>query len=243
MLRWLKQMPPHTNKWTMSLWSAAAAVGCLPLILLSFSSSIFYAPTSRSSASGAFFGSLLCFVFPMQISNLIASFTFQHFVYRQRVATTSGFSTSLQAAGRGIGTLASGIIFALSGANDGDASNPVPGFGGSVALACAVLLSSAAIAVVGYNREFGEGGLNCGPCFSFKAKAAGGGGAGGLSAAAASSPPPPAETLAAKPASALKGGKAAAAPKADRAAAAGAAAAAAAAGGDDDVEKAGVVSK
>jgi hypothetical protein len=217
LLRWLKQTPPHTNKYTMVVWSAAAAFGCLPLLVLSFGTSVFYQPTSSAAASGAFFASLLCFVFPMQISNLIASFVFQHFVDRNRVATTSGFSTSLQAAGRGIGVLASGFIFALSGANDGDEGNPVPGFGGSVALACAVLLSAAAISAFCYSKEFGEGGLNCGPCFSLQQKtkaAAGGGGEDGFSTAkttSGKSPPPSDAALAGRPGSAMKGAKAAAA--------------------------------
>lgn len=183
MLRWLRQTPPHTNKWTMVLWSAAAAAGCTPLIVLSFGTRLFYVPTSRSAASGSFFASLLCFVFPMQVSNLIGSFVFQHFVDRTRVATSSGFSTSLQAAGRGLGVLASGVVFALTGANDGDESNPVPGFGGSVCLSCATLLGAALIAAFCYSREYGEGGLNCGPCFSLqeeaKKKKRGGGGGGG----------------------------------------------------------------
>ena len=257
MLRWLRQTPPYTNKWTMVAWSAAAAIGCIPLVVLSFGTSVFYQPTSRAAASGAFFASLLCFVFSMQISNLIASFVFQHFVDRNRVATTSGFSTSLQAAGRGVGVLASGVIFALSGANDGDEGNPVPGFGGSVALACAVLLSAAAIAAFGYSKDFGEGGFNCGPCFSSQQKGKGaaggggegGGGASGYSAAATTTSgkglPSSDVALAARPGSAMKGAikgeteaataaAAPAVPKAD--------AAAAAAGGDDDVEKA-VVSK
>lgn len=193
MLRWLRQTPPHTNKWTMVLWSSAAAAGCAPLIVLSLATRLFYAPTSRSAASGSFFASLLCFVFPMQVSNLIGSFVFQHFVDRTRVATSSGFSTSLQAAGRGLGVLASGVVFALTGANDGDEGNPVPGFGGSVCLSCATLLGAALIAAFCYSREYGEGGLNCGPCFSLqeekKRKTRGGGGGGetavggGLSAA------------------------------------------------------------
>ena len=239
LLRWLKQTPPHTNKWTMVLWSAAAAVGCIPLIVLSFGTDLFYAPTPRSAASGSFFASLLCFVFPMQVSNLIGSFVFQHFVDRTRVATSSGFSTSLQAAGRGLGVLASGVIYALTGANDGDHSNPVPGFGGSVILACAVLLGAALIAAFCYSREYGEGGLNCGPCFSLQEKKKSGevgGVGGGLSAAAAAaaasgkSPPP-------RPGSALKGSKASAA-----AAASAGASDAEVAAGDADVEKA-VVSK
>lgn len=203
----------------MGLWSGAAALGCLPLLVLSFGTSLFYSPTSRTAASASFFASLLCFVFPMQIANLIGSFVFQHFVDRSRVATTSGFSTSMQAAGRGIGVLASGFIFALSGANDGDESNPVPGFGGSVAVAAAVLFSATLIAACCYGKEFGEGGLNCGPCLSFKAAAGGGG--GGFSAATTTtsgkSPPPSDAALATRPGSAMKGAKeaAAAVPKAD----------------------------
>ena len=226
MLRWLRQTPPHTNKWTMVLWSAAAAVGCAPLVVLSFGTRLFYAPTSRSAASGSFFASLLCFVFPMQVSNLIGSFVFQHFVDRTRVATSSGFSTSLQAAGRGIGVLASGVIFVLAGANDGDEGNPVPGFGGSVCLACAVLLGAALIAAFCYSREYGEGGLNCGPCLSVQEKKGGEEGAGASSAAASGKSPP-------RPGSAVKGSKAAAAAAATDSGGA---------AGDPDVEKA-VVSK
>jgi hypothetical protein len=191
MLRWLRQTPPHTSKWTIALWSAAAAIGCVPLLVLSFGTRLFYADSStRAVASGSFFGSLFCLIFPMQLSNLIGSFVFQHFIDRTRVSTTSGFNTAMQAAGRGLGTLGSGIIFALLSGNDGDLGNPVPGFGGSVGITCAVMLAGAAIATFGYSDErYGNGGvLNCGPCLSVRVKGEGGGGGGGSGASAPSSP-------------------------------------------------------
>lgn len=231
LLRWLRQTPPYTNKWTMVLWSTAAAVGCTPLVVLSFGTRLFYAPTPRATASGSFFASLLCFVFPMQVSNLIGSFVFQHFVDRARVSTSSGFNTAMQATGRGIGVLASGVVFSLASGNDGDESNPVPGFGGSIALSCAVLLSAAVIAAVCYSKDYGEGGLNCGPCFSLQQQQR------GETETSRSKAPPPnaAATLAARPGSAMKGAKA----KAMGAVAA----EPAAAPGTDDVEKAVVARK
>jgi len=194
LLRWLKQTPPHTSKWTLALWSFAAAVGCIPLIVLSFGTRLFYADSStRAVASGSFFGSLFCLIFPMQLSNLIGSFVYQHFVDRTRVGTTSGFNTAMQATGRGLGTLGSGIVFALLSGNDGDLGNPVPGFGGSIGITCAVMFTGAAIAVLGYSDErYGNGGvLNCGPCLSVRVKGEGGGGG-------ASAPSSPATAVASK---------------------------------------------
>ena len=129
--------------------------------------------------------------------------------------------------------LASGVIFSLASGNDGDESDPVPGFGGSVALACVTMLAAAGIAALSYNKDFGEGGLNCGPCLSSQKqgkRGGGGGGAGGGFATMSSKSPSGASPQTARPgSSALKGAKTVAA------AAAGAASAAVEA---PDVEKA-----
>lgn len=235
MLRWLKQTPPHTNKWTLVLWSAAAGIGCIPLLVISFGTKLFYAPTPRATASGSFFASLFCLVFPMQVSNLIGSFVYQHFVDRTRVATSSGLNTAMQATGRGVGVLASGIIFALASGNDGDDGNPVPGFGGSIAMTCAVMLSASAIAALSY-KDYGEGGLNCGPCFSLQQQQRK---KDGLVATSSGKSPADAPPLAPRPGSAVKGTGAG---PADLSASAAAAAAKADAAASEavDVERAGV---
>lgn len=109
----------------------------------------------------------------------------------------------MQATGRGLGVLGSGVVFALVSGNDaGDTGNPVPGFGASVGITCAAMFAGAAIAILGYKKYDGGGIVNCGPCLSVRVKRSGGGD-GGEGGGAVSSPPSPsavatAATVAAK---------------------------------------------
>ena len=173
LLRALRQHPPHTNKWVLTLWSTLAACGGVPLVVLSLATTLFHAPPPdpRAVAFAAFFVALFVMIMPTQMVNVLASFVYQHFTDRTRTGPTSGFNTAAQAFGRGLGTLVSGILYAAIYKGSARHVTPVPGFGASIAFTIATNVACAIVAATRF-PGYGEGGLNCGSCIHV-----GGGGA------------------------------------------------------------------
>ena len=166
LLRALRQSPPFTNKWVVALWSALSAVGGVPLAALTLGTAVFASPPedTRVVAFVLFFVALLIMIMPTQMVNILGSFVYQHFTDRTLVGPSSGFNTMAQAAGRGIGTLASGVIFAIMYPhNGGRHTTPVPGFGASIVFTIATNVAVALLAALLF-PTYGAGGLHCGPC-------------------------------------------------------------------------------
>lgn len=166
MLRGLRQSPPFTNKWVLALWATLSAAGGVPLAALALGTAVFASPPedTRAVAFVVFFIALLIMIMPTQIVNILGSFVYQHFTDRTRVGPSSGFNTIAQAAGRGIGTLASGIIFAIMyPTNGGRHTTPVPGFGAAIVFTIATNVVVALLAALLF-PTYGAGGLHCGPC-------------------------------------------------------------------------------
>ena len=165
LLRTLRQNPPHTNKWVLTLWAVLAAAGGVPLVVLSLATPLFKAPPPdpRSVAFIIFFAALFVMIMPTQMVNILGSFVYQHFTDRTRTGPSSGFNTAAQALGRGLGTLISGVLYAAIYRGSARGVTPVPGFGASVAFTIATNIACAVIASVCF-PGYGVGGLNCGPC-------------------------------------------------------------------------------
>lgn len=165
LLRALRQSPPFTNKWVVTLWAVLAAAGGVPLAVISLASRLFASPPeeTRAVAFVIFFGTLLIMIMPTQMVNILGSFVYQHFTDRHRVGPSSGFNTMAQAAGRGIGTLASGVLYAAIYRGPARHTTPVPGFGAAIIFTIATNVACALMSSLLF-PTYGAGGLHCGPC-------------------------------------------------------------------------------
>lgn len=165
LLKALRQNPPFTNKWVVSLWAILSAAGGVPLAVISLATALFASPPeeTRAVAFAIFFVCLLVMIMPTQMVNILGSFVYQHFTDRTRVGPSSGFNTMAQAAGRGLGTLASGILYAAIYRGPARHTTPVPGFGASILFTVATNVIVALMSAFLF-PTYGAGGLHCGPC-------------------------------------------------------------------------------
>lgn len=116
---------------------------------------------------------------------------YQHYTDRARTGPTAGFNTAAQATGRGLGTLVSGILFAVIYRGPARGTTPVPGFGASVLFTVLTNVACAAIASTSF-AGYGGDVLQCGPCV----ECGGGGGGSARQATPTSSPAKPATVAA-----------------------------------------------
>ena len=181
----LRQTPP--NKLTEVLWGLVNCAPTAVMAIVAWSASAAADAAAADAGSGEFADAdalyisvwlmsvVVAFALIFAVNSSIHSFLVVHYAKEDKVATSVGFYYMSNAAGRLLGTLASGVIYSYAG-DDRGALAGSDALRGLAACFVAGTASSLVAALITVRIRDDAAGLRCGPCVCVGAQEEGDGG-------------------------------------------------------------------